>query len=96
MRVVLVGNAPMQTNHSTRIDSATMVVRCNEPKDWGARSGTRFDRWIIDNGRGARKFIRTSCFAGKPYANLPTEVWFPRVTAVHDAIRERAPDGPFM
>lgn len=81
--ICIVGNAPLVTDRSAVIDGSDLVLRFNEPRDWGGKAGQRFDIWVIANGRGGRKFIKDQTFAQAPYRDLPEKIWFPRDLSVH-------------
>ena len=93
--VVIVGNAPLGEDRSALVDRSDFVVRFNVPRTWGAESGTRFDAWVLANGRAGRHFVRRAPFLDAPYRDLPREVWFPRAVEVHRELRE-AHEGDFV
>ncbi len=93
--VVVVGNAALCTDRSGLVDDADFVVRFNVPRTWGAESGTRFDAWVLANGRAGRHFARQALFLDAPYRDLPREIWFPRAVEVHRELVE-AHEGGFV
>jgi hypothetical protein len=80
---VIVGNAALGVDRSALVDGADFVVRFNVPRTWGAESGTRFDAWVLANGRAGLHFARQALFLDAPYRDLPREIWFPRAVEVH-------------
>jgi hypothetical protein len=85
--VVIVGNAPLAADRSALVDAAGFVVRFNLPRTWGETSGTRFDAWVLANGRAGRHFARRAPFLDAPYRDLPREIWFPRALDVHRELK---------
>jgi hypothetical protein len=93
-RITLVGNAPLLEDRSSLIDNSDYVVRFNLPHSYGGSGGTRFDAWVLANGKGASKFARNRTFIDAPYRDVPERIWLPREMEVHRALREGAPGTP--
>lgn len=83
-RLVLVGNAPLDNDHTQLVDSADVVVRCNEAKTLGQRSGTRTDVLCVCNtGAPAARIIAERSIQRIPRFPSLSEVWFPRHSPTH-------------
>lgn len=82
-RVVVVGNGGISRDLSPFVDGSDFVVRFNRPASWGGLGGSRFDAWVIANGRGGCAFARQRSFADSPFRDLPSVIWFPRPLASH-------------
>jgi hypothetical protein len=82
-RVVIIGNGGISRDMSPFVDGSDFVVRFNRPASWGGLGGSRFDAWVIANGRGGRAFALQRSFADSPFRDLPSVIWFPRSLALH-------------
>jgi hypothetical protein len=84
--ITIVGNAPLAKDLSLFVNSSDIVVRFNWPATWAGNSGTRFDIWVIANGRGGRKFVEQQTFIDAAFKHLPGQIWFPRALGLHKSI----------
>jgi hypothetical protein len=83
MHITVVGNASLSSDLSSLVNSSDVVVRFNWPATWGGDSGTRFDLWVIANGRAGRKFVSQRPFRNSAFKHLPAQIWFPRALGMH-------------
>ena len=84
-RLVVMGNAPLHYDCSALVDLADVVVRLNDCKGAGPRSGTRTTVLCVNNlGSPAREYVDGALFRRFPCCRDASEFWFPRNQLVHD------------
>ncbi|MFZ9752264.1 MAG: hypothetical protein ACO3B3_01740 [Cyanobium sp.] len=85
-RLTIVGNAPLSRDLSAFVDQSDLVLRIGWPRTWGGESGSRFDIWVLQNGKGGRGYVESRCFLACPFRDLAREIWFPRALGLHNRI----------
>lgn len=76
--VVLVGNAPLRSDFSQKIDEADYVVRFNEPKQSIGMSGTKTDLLMVaTTSKPMQKRLQESEFVQSPIFQAAQEIMLP-------------------
>lgn len=81
--LVIVGNSPLSINYSKMIETADVVVRMNECKQYGGVHGYKTDIiYMTNTGAPARRFISERPFIKREWGQ-PAEVLFVRDSLAH-------------
>ncbi|MBK7806449.1 MAG: glycosyltransferase family 29 protein [Saprospiraceae bacterium] len=77
--LALIGNAPLQKDFSSTIDSFDLVIRCNEAKTLGTNTGHKTNILCISNiGAPSKRIIAEKSVTKLLKFPELSEIWFPR------------------
>ncbi|NOQ36762.1 MAG: hypothetical protein GQ569_12855 [Methylococcaceae bacterium] len=77
--IVIIGNAPIDTDYSKTVNSADFVIRFNEARNYHENNGTKTDALCINNlSDPARRFAKYKTIKKLPFIEEVKEIWFPR------------------
>lgn len=83
MKIIIVGNAPVETDFSDEINSSDLVIRFNEPtkSNFNVNTGTKTDILCVTNlSAPGRTFAKYRKLINLPFIKELKEIWFPRPT----------------
>lgn len=79
MKIVIVGNAPAETDLADEINAADLVIRFNIPGHFNGNTGTKTNVLCVTNlSDPGRTFAKYRRLASLPNISQVSEIWFPR------------------
>ncbi|WP_162561126.1 hypothetical protein [Methylobacterium terrae] len=101
--LIVVGNAPVENNHESLVDTADCVVRFNKCENYGKNTGTKTDILVLGNlGAHSLDWSKDNKLSSFPFWREISEIWFPRDRDIYikyrdiytNKIIDQAPPGP--